>query len=52
MLDKEGLAYVKIVASNELDEYVISDILTQGGRIDIWGVGTNLVTGSGAGGGG
>jgi nicotinate phosphoribosyltransferase len=51
MFDREGLTYVKIVASNELDEYVISDILTQGGKIDIWGVGTNLVTGSGAGGG-
>ena len=51
MLDQEGLDYVKIVASNELDEYVISDILTQGGKIDIWGVGTNLVTGSGDGGG-
>jgi nicotinate phosphoribosyltransferase len=51
MLDQEGLAYVKIVASNELDEYVISDILAQGGKVDIWGVGTNLVTGSGDGGG-
>jgi nicotinate phosphoribosyltransferase len=51
MFDQEGLTYVKIVASNELDEYVISDILAQGGKIDIWGVGTNLVTGSGAGGG-
>jgi nicotinate phosphoribosyltransferase len=50
MLDQEGLQYVKIVASNELDEYLISDILTQGGKIDIWGVGTNLVTGSGMGG--
>jgi nicotinate phosphoribosyltransferase len=51
MLDREGLTYVKIVASNELDEYIISDILAQGGKIDIWGVGTNLVTGSGPGGG-
>ncbi len=51
MLDREGLHYVKIVASNELDEYVISDILAQGGKVDIWGVGTNLVTGSGTGGG-
>jgi len=51
MLDQEGLIYVKIIASNELDEYVISDILTQGGKVDIWGVGTNLVTGSGVGGG-
>ena len=51
MLDQEGMTYVKIVASNELDEFIISDILTQGGKVDIWGVGTNLVTGSGAGGG-
>ena len=51
MLDQEGLPYVKIVASNELDEYIISDILAQGGKVDIWGVGTNLVTGSGVGGG-
>jgi nicotinate phosphoribosyltransferase len=51
MFDQEGLSYVKIVASNELDEYIISDILTQGGRVDIWGVGTNLVTGAGMGGG-
>jgi nicotinate phosphoribosyltransferase len=51
MLDAEALPYVKIVASNELDEYIISDILAQGGKIDIWGVGTNLVTGSGEGGG-
>jgi nicotinate phosphoribosyltransferase len=51
MLDQEKLDYVKIVASNDLDEYLISDILNQGGKIDIWGVGTNLVTGSGDGGG-
>lgn len=50
MLDEASLGYVKIVASNELDEYIISDILAQGGMIDIWGVGTNLVTGSGEGG--
>ena len=50
MLDQAGLNHVKIVASNELDEFVISDILVQGGRIDIWGVGTRLVTGSGEGG--
>ena len=51
MLDRENLAYVKIVASNELDEYVISEILAQGGKVDVWGVGTHLVTGSGTGGG-
>ena len=51
LLDREGLSYVKIVASNELDEYLIADILAQGGKIDIWGVGTNLVIGAGEGGG-
>lgn len=50
MLDQAGMNYVKIVASNELDEYIISDILVQGGKVDIWGVGTNLVTGAGEGG--
>ena len=47
MLDQADLPYVKIVVSNELDEYIISNILNQGGKVDIWGVGTNLVTGSG-----
>jgi nicotinate phosphoribosyltransferase len=50
MLDAEGLPYVRIVASNELDEYVIADILAQGGKVDIWGVGTHMITGSGDGG--
>lgn len=45
MLDEAGLDYVKIVASNELDEYVIEDVLDQGAPIDGFGVGTNLVTG-------
>jgi nicotinate phosphoribosyltransferase len=50
MLDAESLEHVKIAVSDELDEFAISDILAQGGRIDIWGVGTRLVTGSGEGG--
>ncbi len=50
MLDRQGLSYVKIVVSNDLDETIISDILAQGGRVDVWGVGTNLVTGNGDGG--
>jgi nicotinate phosphoribosyltransferase len=49
-LDQQGLPYVKIIASNELDEYIISDILAQGGKVDVWGVGTNLATGCGEGG--
>ena len=50
-LDAAGLDYVKIVASNDLDEYIIADVLAQGGEIDIWGVGTRLVTGAGEAGG-
>ena len=50
MLDQAGLDFVKIVVSNELDEFIIAEILAQGGKIDGWGVGTNLVTGAGHGG--
>jgi nicotinate phosphoribosyltransferase len=44
MLDETGFPDAKIVASNELDETIISDLKRQGAKIDIWGVGTNLVT--------
>jgi nicotinate phosphoribosyltransferase len=44
MLDEAGLPYVKIVASNDLDEHIIFNLKAQGARIDIWGVGTKLIT--------
>lgn len=44
-LDAAGLAEVKIVASNELDEQRIADLRARGAPIDTWGVGTRLATG-------
>ena len=46
ILDHAGLEYVKIVASNQLNETVIKSLLNeQGAPIDIFGVGTEMVTG-------
>jgi nicotinate phosphoribosyltransferase len=49
MLDNAGLQYVRIVASNQLDEYVIRSLEEQKAPIDVFGVGTNLAVGAGAG---
>jgi nicotinate phosphoribosyltransferase len=51
MLDDAGFTNVRIVASNELDEFVITSIRDEGGKVDIYGVGTRLATCSGEGGG-
>lgn len=44
MLDASGLQYVGIVASSDLNEYTIRDLVVQGAEITSWGVGTNLIT--------
>lgn len=46
MLDEAGHADVKIAVSNSLDEHLIKSLLEQGARIDVFGVGTRLVTAS------
>ncbi len=46
ILDRAGLDYVKIAASNQLDEHIIKSLLEQQAPIDVFGVGTNLVTGA------
>jgi nicotinate phosphoribosyltransferase len=47
LLDEAGLAEARIMASNELDEHIVHQLITQGAPIDAWGVGTHLVTGGG-----
>ncbi len=44
ILDKNGLDYVKIFASGDLDEYKIEDLLHRGAKIDSFGVGTRMST--------
>lgn len=44
ILDESGLNYVKIVASNDVDEYIIAEIQRNKGKIDLWGIGTKLAT--------
>ncbi|KTD79413.1 nicotinate phosphoribosyltransferase [Legionella waltersii] len=46
MLDDAGLPYVSIIASNQLDEFVIKNLIEQEAPIDAFGVGTNLAIGS------
>ena len=44
ILDAAGHPEAKIVASNDLDEYEIAKLRARGAAIDVWGVGTRLVT--------
>jgi nicotinate phosphoribosyltransferase len=44
-LNRAGLDYVQIAVSNQLDEYIIKSLLEQQAPIDVFGVGTSLVTG-------
>lgn len=46
MLDEAGYPDCRIVASNSLDEHIITDLLHQGAKIDLFGVGERLITAS------
>ena len=45
MLDAAGYNDAIICASGDLDEYSIQSLKNQGAAIDLWGIGTKLITG-------
>jgi nicotinate phosphoribosyltransferase len=45
MLDRSGMADVKIFVSSDLDEWIMLQLIESGAPIEAWGVGTRLVTG-------
>jgi nicotinate phosphoribosyltransferase len=44
ILDEAGFAQAVIVGSNDLDEYLIANLKERGATINVWGVGTRLIT--------
>jgi nicotinate phosphoribosyltransferase len=44
ILDNQGLDYVKIFASGDLDEFKVAQLLEEGAKIDAFGVGTKMGT--------
>lgn len=44
MLDEAGFSKAKVIASNDLDEHLVTSLKLQEASIDVWGIGTKLVT--------
>lgn len=43
-VDAAGFHDAKIIVSNDLDEYTILNLKAQGAKVDVWGIGTKLIT--------
>jgi nicotinate phosphoribosyltransferase len=46
ILDEAGFQDAAIVASNDLDEHIITSLKQQDAQVSVWGIGTKLVTGN------
>jgi nicotinate phosphoribosyltransferase len=47
MLDDAGLSETTITVSNELDENIVETLKNSGTPVNVWGVGTQMITGGG-----
>ncbi len=44
LLDEAGMTYTNIVASNDLNESIVNSLKQEGAKVNVWGIGTQLVT--------
>ncbi|GAB3539598.1 nicotinate phosphoribosyltransferase [Pontibacter brevis] len=44
LLDEAGFTDTNIVASNDLDEHIITSLKHEGSKVNVWGIGTKMVT--------
>lgn len=44
ILNAEGFESAKIIVSNSLDEHIITNVLSEGAEVDVFGVGERLIT--------
>ncbi|QCR21276.1 nicotinate phosphoribosyltransferase [Pontibacter sp. SGAir0037] len=44
LLDAAGFTHTNIVASNDLDEHIVTSLKQEGSKVNVWGIGTKMVT--------